>query len=71
MYSNAGGFFGGTNIKGHLVKATYNFTDYLNMSMTFYLNDLINRPLAGVGALAAAGNTSGAGHFMIDMMWKF
>ena len=71
VYSNAGGFFGGTNIKGHLVKATYNFTDYLNMSMTFYLNDLINRPLAGAGALAAAGNTSGAGHFMVDMMWKF
>ncbi len=63
---NGAGFFGGTNIKGHLVKATYNFTDYLNLSMTFYLNDLIVRPAPNV-----FGNQSEAGHFMVDMMWKF
>lgn len=66
LYSNGAGFFGGTNVKGHLVKATYSFTDYLNMSMTYYLNDLINKPTAN-----AFGNQSAAGHFMVDMMWKF
>ncbi len=56
------GWFGGTNVKGHLVQATYSITDYLNVSFTYYLNDLI---------LGTPGQSSAAGHFMADLMWKF
>jgi len=57
----ANGWFGGTNVKGHLIQATYSFTDYLNLTFTYYLNSLI---------IDNPGN-SGAGHFMVDAMWKF
>lgn len=58
----ANGWFGGTNVRGHLVQATYNFTDFWNFTFTYYLNELIiNAPAA----------KSDSGHFMADMMWKF
>lgn len=56
------GWFGGTNVKGHLVQATYNFTDFCNFTFTYYLNDLI---------INAPAKSSDAGHFMADIMWKF
>lgn len=56
------GWFGGTNVRGHLVQASYFFTDYLNLSFTYYLNDLI---------INAPGQPSDASHFMADLMWKF
>lgn len=64
----ANGWFGGTNVRGHLAQATYSFTDYLNFTFTYYLNDLIvgNPPTAGV-----VDQRSNAGHFMADLMWKF
>lgn len=58
----ASGWFGGTNVKGHLIQATYSFTDYLNFTFTFYLNDLIKE---------TPGKVSTAQHFMADLMWKF
>jgi hypothetical protein len=58
----ANGWFGGTNVKGHLIQATYSFTDYLNATFTYYLNDLI---------IGAPHQSSDAGHFMVDLMWKF
>ncbi len=58
----ANGWFGGTNVRGHLVQATYSFTDYFNFAFTYYLNDLI---------INAPGQSSGASHFMADLMWKF
>jgi len=63
----ANGWFGGTNVKGHQVIATYSFTDYLNFTFTYYLNDLIigNPPSPGFDS------ASKAGHFMADLMWKF
>ena len=36
------GYFGGTNLKGSLVKANYSITDSLTLSFTCYLNELIN-----------------------------
>ena len=60
---NGANFFGGTNVKGHLVKATYSFTDYLSFSLTFYLNELIID--------APGGSVNSAGHLMADLMWKF
>jgi hypothetical protein len=58
----ANGWFGGTNVKGHLVAASYSFTDFLTFTFTYYLNDLIIR---------TAGQSSESGHFMADLMWKF
>ena len=64
----ANGWFGGTNVRGHLAQATYSFTDYLNFTFTYYLNNLIigNPPTPGVSDQSAK-----AGHFMADLMWKF
>jgi len=56
------GWFGGTNVKGHQVQATYSFTDFLNFQFTYYLNELI---------VNAPGQPSSAGHFMADLNWKF
>jgi len=55
-------YFALPNVKGHLVQATYSFTDYLNFTFTYYLNDLI---------IGTPGQSSDAGHFMADFMWKF
>jgi hypothetical protein len=57
------GWFGGTNVKGHLVQASYAFTDFLAFTFTYYLNDLI------IGN--PSGQTSESGHFMADLMWRF
>ena len=56
------GWFGGTNVRGHLFQATYAVTDYLTLAFTFYLNDLI---------IDVPGQSSRAQHFMADAMWRF
>jgi hypothetical protein len=74
-YGNTGystlGYYGGTNVKGHLVKFNYSFTDSLTFSCTCFINDLIDSsglvPVAGL----PIGKSSAAIHFMADMMWKF
>jgi len=58
----ANGWFGGTNVKGHFMQGTYSFTDYLNFTFTYYLNDLI---------IPTPNQTSRSGHFMADIMWRF
>lgn len=58
----ANGWFGGTNVRGHLFQTTYSFTEFLNFTFTYYLNDLIIR---------APGERTEAGHFMADLMWKY
>jgi hypothetical protein len=62
---NAGssGIFGGTNVKGHLIKANYSITDALTLTFTCYMNNLIH-PVPG-------GSSSDAMHVMADVMWKF
>lgn len=55
---------GGTDIKGHLVKANYMIFDSLTFTFTAYINDLINNnPIPGA--------PTGALHVMADLMWKF
>jgi hypothetical protein len=61
------GYFGGTNVKGHLIKANYSFTDSLTFTFTCFLNQLINPNL---NAPAGEPNNS-AIHVMADLMWKF
>ena len=58
----ANGWFGGTNVKGHQVIGTYSITDFLNVSLTYYSNDLI---------IEAPGQSSDATHFMADLNWRF
>jgi hypothetical protein len=60
------GFVGGTDIKGHLVKLNYSFTDSLTFSATCFVNDLINSQVNGVNE-----PKSGDIHFFADLMWKF
>ena len=62
--SSKGGFMGGTNVKGHLVKFNYSLTDSFTISFTAYLNSLI-LPVTGVS------QSSDAVHIMGDLMWKF
>ena len=57
------GYRGGTNVKGHVVKLTWNFTDSMNLGFTYYLTDLIDP--------SPAGSTSASSHYMLDLMWKF
>ena len=58
----ASGWFGGTNVKGNLVQATYMFTDFLNFTFTYFWNDLV---------INAPGHSSSASHLMADLNWKF
>ena len=65
------GWYGGTNVKGHLIKANYSFTDSLTLSFTCYLNELIAPNLnTPAGANHGEPNNS-AVHLMADLMWKF
>ena len=57
------GFFGGTGVKGSLIKANYSITDGLTFTFTCYLNDLIDP--------VPSGSKTDAMHVMADLMWKF
>jgi len=61
------GWVGGTNVKGHLIKFNYSFTDSLNFAVTAYLNQLINDNQN----LALGEPKNNALHLMADLMWKF
>jgi hypothetical protein len=61
------GAYGGTNVKGHFVKLNYSITDYLTLSFTGYVNDLINQKLYG----GVQEPNSTMIHVMADLMWKF
>ena len=65
------GWYGGTNVKGHLIKANYSITDSLTLSFTCFLNELISPSLnTPAGANHGEPNNS-ATHLMADLMWKF
>ena len=63
------GYYGGTNVKGHLVKLNYSFTDSLTFTATCFINDLINLPKQASGPVVDLNSSSI--HFMADLMWKF
>jgi hypothetical protein len=64
------GYMGGTNVKGHMVKLNYSFTDSLTFSATCFINDLIHPPTQNTSG-KQADLTSNALHFYADLMWKF
>jgi len=65
------GYFGGTNVKGHMIKFNYSFTDSLTFSATCFINDLISQGGILADPLVADGKTSATFRFMADVMWKF
>jgi hypothetical protein len=60
------GYFGGTNVKGHLVRASYSFTDSLSLSFICYITELIGNSSSGTSE-----PESKTLHIMADAMWKF
>ena len=60
---NGAGLFGGTNVKGHLVRVDYSLTDALTLTFFGYFNNLIDP--------SPNGSKSGGTHLMADLMWKF
>jgi hypothetical protein len=71
----AAGYYGGTNVKGHLVRLSYSFTDSCTFVAACFINNLINLPQqTGYLPNGQPGNVdlnSSAIHFMADVMWKF
>ena len=67
----ASGWYSGTNIKGHLIKANYSFTDSLTLSFTCYLNQLISPSLNTPAGANHGEPQNSATHLMADLMWKF
>ncbi len=65
------GYFGGTNIKGHMVKFNYSFTDSFTFSATCFITDLISLDGLSANPLVPNAHTSAAIRFMADLMWKF
>jgi len=65
------GTYGGTNIKGHLVKFNYSFTDSVTLSLTCYINDLISVKGLQSDPLVPDGKTSSMIHIMADINWLF
>jgi hypothetical protein len=57
------GYGGGTNVRGHVAKATYSLTDSLAFIVTYYNAILINE--------TPAGSKSGMSHLLVDLMWRF
>lgn len=71
--SNTGfaGLYGGTNMKGHLIKLNYSFTDSFMFSVSCFINDLITQPSQDQNSNYTVDLKSRAIHFMADVMWKF
>jgi hypothetical protein len=65
------GYFAGTNVKGHMVKFNYSFTDSLTFSATCYINSLISMDGLVADQYVRDHRTSSALRFMADVMWKF
>jgi len=65
------GYYGGTNIKGHLVKFDYSVSDSVTFTVTCYINDLISRDGLQPNALVPDNRTSALIHIMADINWIF
>jgi Putative porin len=65
------GYYGGTNVKGHMVKLNYSLTDSLTFTVTCFVNNLISLDGLSPNVAVADRKMSSAIHFMADMMWKF
>ncbi|HEV2695149.1 MAG TPA: putative porin [Verrucomicrobiae bacterium] len=71
FYQNAfngssAGYFGGTNVKGHLFKLTYSFTDSMSFAFSAFVNGMVNGTVTGVNQPKADTLRVYA-----DLLWKF
>ncbi len=57
------GYGAGTNVRGHMIRASYSPYDSLTMSVTYWLTELIKE--------SPAGSESGMGRLQVDAAWKF
>jgi len=58
-----GGYFAGTNVKGHIVRVAYSPYDSLTLSATWFATELINP--------VPAGSDSEMNRVQVDAAWKF
>jgi hypothetical protein len=58
-----GGYGGGTNVRGHVAKATYSPFDSLSIGLIYYVGELISP--------SSRGAESEASHLMVDAVWKY
>ncbi len=64
--SSGSGYFGGTNIKGHLVKLTYSFTDSVSFTFSAFANTMVSAAVTGTKQ-----PTTETLRIFADVMWKF
>jgi len=57
------GYAGGTNLRGHIVKADYSPFNSLTLSVTWFATSLVDA--------SPAGSESAANRVQVDAMWKF
>lgn len=65
--ANDPGYYTGTNVRGHVTKLSYSPTDFLTLSLKWYLTSLINEPAVASGADAE----SQVSRFQLDALFKF
>jgi hypothetical protein len=64
---DAPGYYPGTNVRGHITKLAYSPTDFLTLSLKWYLTSLINEPTVTPGV----DRESVVNRFMVDAVFKF
>jgi hypothetical protein len=60
--ASAGGYFAGTNVRGHIVKATYSPYDSLTFGVTYFLTEAIDQ---------VNPDSLQTGRLQVDANWKF
>ncbi len=63
------GYGAGTNVKGHIVKASYSPYDALTLSVSYYRTELINKNEPGTAN--PPGSKSDMNRLQVDAVWKF
>jgi hypothetical protein len=62
----------GTNVKGHIIRASYSPYDFLTFQVTAYLTSLIQKTAPGTPAgTPPDGGDSGMTRIQVDAVWKF
>jgi hypothetical protein len=67
LNSGAGsGYRAGTNVKGHIFKASYSPADAFTLSVTYFMTELVD-----ASVVAGRKTESDAGRIQVDASWKF
>jgi hypothetical protein len=67
------GYNSGTNVRGHIVKASYSFTDSLTLAASWYHTELIDENLynSAFGSSVRPNGSSEVDRLQVDASWKF